>query len=173
MNGKSLASGPCRCAEGQADKCPPPVRRSLGSTVGGRSCNFLSFYLAFVSLCTATHAYICQLCTAIMFVNDVQSVLCCTEILYSTIFLSFYLAVTSLQFVQFVLFVLLCSTKVHLCTNKRVCTSTAVTWQSLRKPLTHLIQKREIMMMKCNWLSFLSIQRRHLSGWRRMKKQNS
>ena len=27
---------------------------------GGKSCNFLSFYLAFISLCTATHAYSCS-----------------------------------------------------------------------------------------------------------------
>ena len=60
MNGRSLASGPCLRTEGQAEKLPSP--RSVGALAqsGGRSCNFLSFYLAFRNLSTATHAYSCS-----------------------------------------------------------------------------------------------------------------
>ena len=141
---EELNFGPCRRAEGQADNS-----RSVGAVaqLWGRSCNLLSFYLAFINLFTAHMHTAVQLCTALMFVYSVQSVLCCTEILYSTIFLSFYLAVTS---VQFVLFVLLYSTNVHRCTNKPACTTSAVTWPVVKitKPLPHLFQLRWKRMRK-------------------------
>ena len=50
----------------------------------------------------------------------------CAEILYSTILLSFYLAVTSVQFVQLVQFVLLYSTHFHRYTNSESFQDTAI-----------------------------------------------
>ena len=113
MNGRSLALGPCRRAEGQADNCPPPGPSEHLLNQGGEAV-ISGVFVWFLGVCVQLHMHTAvQLCTALMFVYGVQSVLCCTEILYSTIFLSFYLAVTSVQFVQFVLFVLLYSTNIH------------------------------------------------------------
>ena len=97
-----------------------------------------------------------------MFVYGVQSALCCTEIMYSTIFLSFYFAVTSLQFVQFVLLLyrntVQHSTNVLPCSNELVCTATAVMWPFYKftNPLTQVIQK-EMMMMRNSLFCFYAI----------------
>ena len=91
-----------------------------------------------------------QLCTALMFMYGVQSVLCCTEIMYSTIQMFIRLQIklvceNFLNCVQFVLYrnIVKHCTNVLPCSNKLICTATAVMWPfyTFTKPLTQLIQK--------------------------------
>ena len=111
MNGRSLASWPCRRAEGQADNCPPPGPSEHWLNQGGEAViSWVFIWLLLVCVQLHMHTAV-QLYTALMFVYSVQSVLYC---------------VIS---VHFVLFVLLYNTNVYRCTNKPVFTATVVKWQ--------------------------------------------
>ena len=77
VNGRSLASGPCRHAEGQADNCPPhgPLKHWLIRRGEKLSCLVFSFDLQ--ELGKATQAYscnVCELCTVctVLYRNTIQ-----------------------------------------------------------------------------------------------------